>query len=169
VYRLNLLDDCQVSGWRFLGISSGPRLTNKPAQVCLYTLLAYPRTRSRIMGWLFTVGSTRKEVINERTQNWDRTSHEMLVESKCLPHCFPRRSVFRRIVERVGTHLHQGRTGNRADATLDSVRPIAIQQSQRGMVIQRHGGVDASLLLLVPSGLPGNGRCRNVRWKRGMA
>lgn len=40
------------------------------------------------MGWLFTVGSTRRELIAERTQGWGRASNEMLVESKCLAHCF---------------------------------------------------------------------------------
>jgi len=40
------------------------------------------------MGWLFTVGSTRRELIAERTQNWQRASNEILVESTCLAHCF---------------------------------------------------------------------------------
>lgn len=40
------------------------------------------------MGWLFTVGSTRRELIAERTQDWQRASNEMLVESNCLAHCF---------------------------------------------------------------------------------
>jgi hypothetical protein len=40
------------------------------------------------MGWLFTVGSTRRELIAERTQDWQRASNEMLVDSKCLAHCF---------------------------------------------------------------------------------
>jgi len=40
------------------------------------------------MGWLFTVGSTRRELIAERTHDWQRASTETLVESKCLAHCF---------------------------------------------------------------------------------
>jgi hypothetical protein len=40
------------------------------------------------MGWLFTVGSTRRELIAERTESWERQSGEMLVKSTCLAHCF---------------------------------------------------------------------------------
>lgn len=40
------------------------------------------------MGWLFTPGSTRRGLISERTQGWQRASSEMLVRSSCLAHCF---------------------------------------------------------------------------------
>jgi hypothetical protein len=41
------------------------------------------------MGWLFTFGSTRRGLIRERTENWERTSEDgMLVRSVCLAHCF---------------------------------------------------------------------------------
>ncbi len=40
------------------------------------------------MGWLFIPGSTRRGLIAERTQGWQRASNEMLVESKCLANCF---------------------------------------------------------------------------------
>ena len=39
------------------------------------------------MGWLFTLGSTRRERIAKRTKGWERAASEMLVESKCLAHC----------------------------------------------------------------------------------
>lgn len=40
------------------------------------------------MGWLFKPGSTRRELIKERTQGWQRASNEMPVNSSCLAHCF---------------------------------------------------------------------------------
>ena len=40
------------------------------------------------MGWLFTCGSTRRELIADRTKSWERTSGEMLVQSTCLAHCY---------------------------------------------------------------------------------
>lgn len=40
------------------------------------------------MGWLFTVGSTRRELIAERVESWERQLGELLVKSKCLAHCF---------------------------------------------------------------------------------
>ena len=40
------------------------------------------------MGWLFKPGSIRRELIAERTKGWEQASDEMLVESKCLAHCF---------------------------------------------------------------------------------
>ena len=40
------------------------------------------------MGWLFTRGSTRKDLIEERSKDWERTSGEMLVKTICLAHCY---------------------------------------------------------------------------------
>jgi hypothetical protein len=41
------------------------------------------------MGWLFTFGSTRRGLIQERTENWERTTEDgMVVKSTCLAHCF---------------------------------------------------------------------------------
>lgn len=40
------------------------------------------------MGWLFKPGSTRRELVEERTQDWQRASNQMLVKSTCLAHCF---------------------------------------------------------------------------------
>jgi hypothetical protein len=40
------------------------------------------------MGWLFTCGMTRREMISERAKNWETTSGELLVKSTCLAHCY---------------------------------------------------------------------------------
>lgn len=40
------------------------------------------------MGWLFKSGSTRRDLIEERTKSWERQSGEMLVKSTCLAHCY---------------------------------------------------------------------------------
>ena len=59
----------------------------KLAQVYLYTLPLSPNQEQH-MGWLFQPGSTRRELIKERTHGWERASNEMLVKSSCLAHCF---------------------------------------------------------------------------------
>ena len=41
------------------------------------------------MGWLFTFGSNRKELIADRTEGWQRTNDDgTVVTSKCLAHCY---------------------------------------------------------------------------------
>ena len=40
------------------------------------------------MGWLFKQGYSRRDLIEERAQSWERTSDEMLVKSVCLAHCY---------------------------------------------------------------------------------
>ena len=41
------------------------------------------------MGWLFTLGSTRRDLIAERTAAWETTGADgMLVRSTCIAHCY---------------------------------------------------------------------------------
>jgi len=40
------------------------------------------------MGWLFTRGFTRKDIIGERTKDWERTTGEVRVTTVCLAHCY---------------------------------------------------------------------------------
>ena len=41
------------------------------------------------MGWLFTRGMTRKEMIAERSKDWERTSDKgEAVRTTCLAHCY---------------------------------------------------------------------------------
>lgn len=40
------------------------------------------------MGWLFREDITRKELISDRTESWERKSDETTVQSECLAHCF---------------------------------------------------------------------------------
>ncbi len=41
------------------------------------------------MGWLFTRGSTRQELIRERTRNWTAGGPDgMTVVTSCLAHCY---------------------------------------------------------------------------------
>lgn len=40
------------------------------------------------MGWLFKNGYTRKDLIEERTRSWERTTDMMTVTTKCLAYCY---------------------------------------------------------------------------------
>jgi len=41
------------------------------------------------MGWLFKPGFTRKDLIRERTENWERSGSEgIAVQTTCLKHCY---------------------------------------------------------------------------------
>lgn len=41
------------------------------------------------MGWLFTCGSTRRDLIAERTEVWERTNADgLVINSTCLAHCY---------------------------------------------------------------------------------
>src|SRR5207244_4304144 len=41
------------------------------------------------MGWLFKEGCSRKELIAERTEDWDRTKDGgTQIKSTCLAHCY---------------------------------------------------------------------------------
>lgn len=40
------------------------------------------------MGWLFREDITRKVLIANRTNSWERQSGKNLVQSECLAHCF---------------------------------------------------------------------------------
>ena len=41
------------------------------------------------MGWLFTFGSTRKELIADRTKGWQRTNDDgTVITSECLAQCY---------------------------------------------------------------------------------
>ncbi len=41
------------------------------------------------MGWLFRSGSTRRGLIAERTEGWERTNHDgLVIKSTCLAHCY---------------------------------------------------------------------------------
>ena len=40
------------------------------------------------MGWLFCEGMTRKDLIEDRTKAWERTTGDLLVKSNCLAHCY---------------------------------------------------------------------------------
>ena len=41
------------------------------------------------MGWLFTLGSTRRDLIAERAKHWECTGENgMLINSTCLAHCY---------------------------------------------------------------------------------
>lgn len=41
------------------------------------------------MGWYFTYGSTRRGLIDERTEGWERTNDDgLVITSTCLAHCY---------------------------------------------------------------------------------
>lgn len=40
------------------------------------------------MGWLFRSGYSKKDLIEERAKDWERTTDTMTVKTKCLAHCY---------------------------------------------------------------------------------
>lgn len=40
------------------------------------------------MGWSYPFGATRKSLIEERTEPWEREGEDMTVKRVCLAHCF---------------------------------------------------------------------------------
>lgn len=40
------------------------------------------------MGWTYPYGMTRKQLIVQRVEGWERITGEMLVKSTCLKHCY---------------------------------------------------------------------------------
>lgn len=40
------------------------------------------------MGWTFPFGSSRRDLIEERTRSWERTNDETLVKTTCIAKCF---------------------------------------------------------------------------------
>ena len=41
------------------------------------------------MGWLYPYGSTRRTLIQERTEGWERTNSDgVIITSTCLAHCY---------------------------------------------------------------------------------
>ncbi len=119
------------------------------------------------MGWLFPYGASRRSLIAERTQGWERASDSMLTKSVCLAHCY-RGGVFSGVLWSVWerTFTKDGRA-SRSDPTLDSVRLAAIQSRRLGL--QGHGRVDASVLLFVSARLLEVGADGAVRRPRTVA
>ena len=40
------------------------------------------------MGWTFMNGQTRKELIADRTEDWERTRDDVVIKSTCLAYCY---------------------------------------------------------------------------------
>ena len=40
------------------------------------------------MGWTYPHGASRKQLIAQRVEDWERDTGEMLVKSTCLKHCY---------------------------------------------------------------------------------
>ena len=78
------------------------------------------------MGWLFREDITRKELIAERTESWERKSGETIVQSECLAHCFRGGGFSRRTLGRLGTSIRQGWRRHRTTTTLDHLRPDSV-------------------------------------------
>jgi len=60
------------------------------------------------MGWLFTAGSTRRDLIGERTRAWTTEGAEGMTITSLPRPLLPGRGVLGRFVGRLGTHFHQG-------------------------------------------------------------
>ena len=76
------------------------------------------------MGWLFKSGCSRRDLIAERTEDWERTTPEgVVVKTTCLAHCYRGGVVLRRPLDRVGTILHERRRSksNRPNAGSDAI------------------------------------------------
>ncbi len=62
------------------------------------------------MGWLFKSGCSRRDLIGERTEDWQRTSPEgVFVKDDVSGSLLPGRCLLRRTLDRLGTIFHEGR------------------------------------------------------------
>src|SRR5687767_6022681 len=52
------------------------------------SFVAINNHRRELMSWLFKTGSTLKGLIQERTENWERTTDTCVVRTTCLAHCY---------------------------------------------------------------------------------
>ena len=124
------------------------------------------------MGWLFTCGSTRKDLIAERAANLGanrRGRHAGQVHlSRPLLSWWP---IQRRVVGSVGEDFHQGWSNRPADRTLDHLRPVAIPENY-GWGYKDMDESDAPLFLLLPLGLlemvPIDQFGGNTEWREGV-
>ena len=123
------------------------------------------------MGWLFKPGSTRRELVAERVEGWQRTlDNGVIVNSACLAHCY-RGNVFSGVLWSVWERTFDQSRRQRPipHPALDSMRPAAVQPLRRRLGIQGHGRVHAPVLLLMPAQVSGHGAARRIRRQRGMA
>jgi hypothetical protein len=63
------------------------------------------------MGWLFINGCSRRQMIHDRTENWEKNTEELHVKTACLAHCY-RGGIFSGILWAVWerTITREGRT-----------------------------------------------------------
>jgi len=54
----------------------------------LYIASEFGELKEQNMGWLFQTGSTRRSMIAERTQGWERQTDDLLTKSTCLAYCY---------------------------------------------------------------------------------
>ena len=120
------------------------------------------------MGWFFTRGSNRRQLIEERDEELDggRTGKHDGQYHLCRSLLQGR--IFQwRPVGSLGTDLHQERRGSEATRTLGHMRPSPIPT---GLWVgeQGHGGSRASILLLLPGKVSRPRPARNLRRLRGV-
>ncbi|TWU08875.1 hypothetical protein CA54_41140 [Symmachiella macrocystis] len=74
------------------------------------------------MGWTYPFGASRKSLIEDRTQAWERESAGMTVKTTCLAHCF-RGGRFSGVLWAVWEQTHsQGKQPTRRWITCDLIR-----------------------------------------------
>ncbi len=120
------------------------------------------------MGWLFTRGSNRRQLIEERTRNWTADGPDSTtVVTSCLARCY-RGGVFSGVLWAVWERTFtRKRRGGATDRTLAHLRLVETP-TRRRVGLQRYGRVHAPLLLLLPASLFGTRPARNLRRLQGM-
>ena len=106
------------------------------------------------MGRLFKNGCSRRDLIAERTEDWQRTTPEgVLVKTTCLAHCYRGGVFLRRALDGLGSILHEGRRRSPTIRALDRMR--CVPKPEGGWLgLQGHGRVDGAVLLFVPAQVP---------------
>ena len=115
------------------------------------------------MGWLFRCGSTRRGLIEERIEGWERSNTDgLVITSTCLAHCYRGGSfsgVLWSVWERTFT-----KDGEEAEPTQRWIQCDLLRYSKhdgawgyKDMGIQGFGGNVRPVLLLVPNEISGHG------------
>ena len=103
------------------------------------------------MGWLFKSGCSRRDLIAERTKDWERTTTEgVVVKTTCLAHCY-RGGVFSGVLWTVwGRSFTKDGARSPTERTLDRTA-TAPKPEGFWLGLQGHGRVDGAVLLFVPA------------------
>ena len=115
------------------------------------------------MGWLFKLGCSRKDMVRERTENWERATDDgVLVKTTCLAHCY-RGGNFSGVLWSVWERTYT-KDNEAAKPTERWIACDLLQyQNNYGWGYKDMEEIDAPVFLFMSQGLSGNGAYRPIR------